>query len=108
MSLHGTKRLLDKRGRPYSRRDKKGRKKALRKAKARTSQIVDPWPAVDARIDTTTLLSKLPDDERAAATLHYIAGFTHREVATILHQSRAAVAKLLDRAVQRMMFFSCL
>lgn len=101
--IHGTRRLEGRTGRVYTRRDKKGRAKAIRTAKVPSSLIFDPWPSMQAKLDVEHLLNKLPLLERTVVMLVYLHGYTHREVAQAVNLNRSTVSGVIERALGLML-----
>lgn len=91
MSLHGT-------GRAKGKKDKLRRKLAVRRSKAKSSLIYDPWPAVEARLDTLTMIEALrPVDPQAANALSLLlTGATQAEIAVQLRISRRRIRDILS------------
>ena len=101
MSLHGTNRLTDKTGKRYRRQDRAAKRRALRRSKAHDSETVNPWPAIEAKIDVHDLLARLPPRDRTVLTL-LLAGFTHREIATAIQANPASIGQIVRQASHSM------
>ncbi len=90
-----------------------GRLVSLQQSLEQSSRQLDYWLAVELpstsplERDEQTLrlaaaLSRLPDGQREAVTLHYLSGMTVAEVADRLGRTRDAAAGLIRRGIRQM------
>jgi RNA polymerase sigma-70 factor (ECF subfamily) len=70
----------------------------LRAAASTSSEVDDPWPALIDSAAVHTVLTRLPDPQRAALVLRYLDGLSVAEVAEHVGRSVHATETLLVRA----------
>jgi RNA polymerase sigma-70 factor (ECF subfamily) len=86
---------------------------SLQRAIEHSSQRLEEWLAVESRSDKrmsgeeqllelVAALSRLPDAQREAVTLHYWSGWTLAKIAEHLGRSRAAAAGLVKRGLRQL------
>jgi RNA polymerase sigma-70 factor (ECF subfamily) len=90
-----------------------GREVSLQRAIERSSLHLEEWLAIESRSDKrmageeqllvlVAALSRLPDAQREAVTLHYWSGWTLARIAEHLGRSRAAAAGLVKRGLRQL------
>ena len=65
----------------------------------RENRVLDPWMAVDERLDLMAALAQLTDKQREAVTL-WAMGYTQAEIGEMCGVERPAITRRIRRGIE--------